>query len=118
MRLDDAEDHSKLCGCGRFHMHQIHPGVWFQVVNGNKNGNNSHDAGAPLHALHPPYAVENLGSGSGLCGKCFACLDAHKGCQLVHSSCWVLRVCMGPTVRGIIHMVYAKAMLCKIAKTF
>ena len=99
-------------------MHQIRLGVWYQVVNGNENGKNSNYAGAALHAIHPPYAVENLGSGSGLCGKCFACLDAHKGCQLVHSSRWVLRVCMEITVRGMIHMVYAKAMLCKIPMTF
>jgi len=82
----------RLCTCGRIHMYQTRLGVWYH---GDENGKNSHNAGAALHALHPPYAVENLGSGSGLSGKCFACLDAHKGCQLVHSSCWVLRVCKG-----------------------
>jgi len=115
IRLDDAEFHRRLCTRGRFLMYQTRPGVWYQDANGNENGKNSHDAGAALHAVHPPYAVENLGSGSGLCGKCFACLDAHKGCQLVHSSCWVLRVCKGTNVRGMLHMVYAKAILCMIA---
>ena len=111
MRLHDVEYHRRLHTSGRSHMHQICLGVWYQLVNGNENSGNSNHAGVALHAIHPPYAVENLGSGSGLCGKCFACLDAHKGCQLVHSSRGVLRVCKGITFRGMIHTVYAKGIL-------
>ncbi len=85
--------------------------AWYQLVKVIENGKNSNYAGAALHAIHLPYAVENLGSGSGLCCKCFACLDAHKGCQLIHSSRWVLRVCKGITFRGMLHTVYVKGIL-------
>ena len=82
--------------------------AWYQLVNSKENGKNSNHAGAATHAIHPPYAVENLGSGIGLCGECFTCLDTHKRCQLVHCSRWVLRVCMGLTVNGMIHVVMQK----------